>query len=79
MSKINYLDELNVNENSLTNTTNNNNLIEMNNISNDYIDILQNSRIEKIWISIKKDLDQYNLCQRANVFDFIQLIEKVNE
>jgi hypothetical protein len=79
MSKINYLDELNVNENSLTNTTNNNNSIEMNNISNDYINILQNSRIEKIWISIKKDLGQYNLCQRANLFDFIQLIEKVNE
>lgn len=79
MSKINYLDELNVNENSLTNTTNNNNSIEINTISNDYINILENSRIEKIWIYIKKDLDQYNLCQSANVFDFIQLIEKVNE
>lgn len=79
MSKISYLDELNVNENSLLNTTNNNNLNELNNISNDYINILENAKIEKIWIDLKKDLDKLNLCQKANVFDFIQLIEKVNE
>jgi len=78
MSKINYFDELNVNENSLLNTTINN-TNETQNISNDYINLLENSRIEKIWINLKKDLDKYNLCQKANVFDFIQLVEKVNE
>jgi hypothetical protein len=37
---------------------------------------MQNSKLENIWFQIKKDCDYYNLCQKANVFHFTQLVEK---
>lgn len=35
-----------------------------------------NSKLENIWFQIKKDCDYYQLCNKANIFDFTQLVEK---
>jgi len=38
----------------------------------------EQERLRNIWFEIKKDLDMYQIAQRANIYHFQTFIEKIN-
>jgi hypothetical protein len=58
------------------------NMVSMNEntiIDNDiYKNEINNKNIENIWFELKKDMDYYDICKKSNIFNFNELIEKIN-